>query len=419
MFLEWSARGNPSGSGLHFNVDVPPCAVASLELELHRDYTVVLGRDAGLLTGPHPAEQADHHTWRLAFAGRSQLNFEVRRTRGSDVARPLVLHRLKATQELKPAGCEADFDFTLEVLHGGVAELRCECDPELRPYEVNVRNLDRWSVETPAKAPPVLVIRFRDPFEGGPLRVRCLSPLASDKPWLSPALRLLGSVPRSDTLEVRVDGELQMEDWKSGGFRLLRTAFQADGKQVLSLSAPLESGPNPERPSARFPVVGPDYKARQLTWWQIGCAGQTGGVPMPTARPETCPAILTTQIAYEVNRGKLFRLPLLLPLGWEVETVDCVPADLLRHWSVDKGKPPLLLAELVRGVEAGTTARLLVRAALHAADEGAGHGSVVAVPRRGPPGRPAARGGARHQHLATAGRPGDRLSAGRGAGKRR
>jgi hypothetical protein len=346
LFLEWSARGSPVSGGQRYSLDLPPCAVATLELELHKDYTVALSREAGVLTGPLPAEQADHHTWRIAFAGRNQLNFEVRRTRGPDLATPLVLHQLQSVQELAPGQTQAAFDFTVEVLHGAVKELRFECSPGLRPYEVNVRNLDSWKL-LPGPGPndpSILVIQTREPFEGGPVHVRGLAPLASDQPWVSPGVRLLNSVSRGETLEVRIDPELQMMAWKSAGFRLVRSAFLPDGKQVLTLTLGLDSGANPERPSAVIPVSGPEYKVTWRTWWQLA-----------PDRPT-----LTTYLTCEVMRGRLFRLPLLVPPGYDVEQVEPASADLLRHWSVTKEKPTLVL-ELSHGLEPGASARLTIR----------------------------------------------------------
>src|SRR5262249_34312074 len=48
---------------------------------------------------------------------------------------------------------------------------------------------------------------------------------------------------------------------------------------------------------------------------------------------------LTLQIAYEVQQGRLFQLPVLLPANWEVERVELNPAGLLQNWSV---RPPAL-----------------------------------------------------------------------------
>ena len=60
------------------------------------------------------------------------------------------------------------------------------------------------------------------------------------------------------------------------------------------------------RPSARIQVPGPEYKVRQLLWWQIDAE-----------RP-----VLTAQLTYEVLNGRLFALPVTLPAGWEVEQVE-------------------------------------------------------------------------------------------------
>ncbi|MBY0522421.1 MAG: hypothetical protein K2R98_03445 [Gemmataceae bacterium] len=350
LLLDWSARSNPVPGGLRFSLDVPPCAVATLELELPADRAVTVSRDAYLLSGPHPAAAADRCTWRISFAGRSQVNFVVRRAKGPNLPTPLVLSRLQTKQELTPGQLQAEFDFDVEVLHGAVSELRCECGPGLRPYDVTIRNLESWELRAGAPtAPSTLIIRLREPFQGGSLQVRCLAPLATDKVWTSPGVRLLNSVSRGESLVLRVHPEFQLEDWKSAGFRLTRTAFQQDNWHVLTLGAGLDAGAIPERPLAQLRMPGSEFKARQFTWWQVA-PDRVG---------------LTTQIVYEVARGRLFRLPVLLPPGYEIEHVELSPPELLRYWTVSPDKVrPTLTVDLDRALDPTTSARLNVRARL-------------------------------------------------------
>src|SRR5207249_2515668 len=110
-------------------------------------------------------------------------------------------------------------------------------------------------------------IRLREPFQGGPLQVRCLAPLSSQGTWTSPGLRLLDAVPRGETLLLRVHPGVQLEDWQPAGFRTTRAIFQADGWQVLTLFAGLDAGAHPPRPTGRVLTPGPEYKVRQISWW--------------------------------------------------------------------------------------------------------------------------------------------------------
>src|SRR5205807_551934 len=124
--------------------------------------------------GPFDAGVRDRKSWRLNFAGKGPLDFEVRRAAGPGLPDPLMLSRQQTRQELTPGQFQGDYDFDLEVLHGSVKQLRLECAATLRPYEVNVRNMEGWELRTaPAQkpGPATLVIRLSEPFQSGPLHV--------------------------------------------------------------------------------------------------------------------------------------------------------------------------------------------------------------------------------------------------------
>lgn len=328
LFLEWSARSNPVPGGLRFSLDVPACAVATLDLDLPEDHELSGSRDLYLISGPHPAAAPNRRNWRVGFSGRSQVNLVVQ-SRGAGLPAPLVISRQQTRQEVSPGQLQADYDFDIEVLHGGVKELRCECPATLRPTEINVRNLEGWELRAAGgDNPSTLLIRLREPLRAGKLQVRCLASLPADKNWTSPGLRLLDALSRGENLVLRIHPEVQLEDWKPAGFRLTQSVFSPEGWHELTLRAGLDAGPNPERPSARFQAPRFEYQVRQVGWWQVGPGGMS----------------LTARLTYEVTRGRLFRLPVRLPAGWTVAHVELTPAGLLRHWSIvsEKGQSTLV-----------------------------------------------------------------------------
>jgi hypothetical protein len=343
VLLDWSARSTPVNGGLRFSLELPPCAVSTLELDLPAEYMVT--HENGQLSGPRIV--GDRRAWRVSFAGqRVPVGLTIRRQVGPDLPAPLVLSRLDAKQDLSPGQIQADYDFNLEVLHAGIRELRLECASNLRPFEVNAGNLEGWELKPgQGNNPSALRVRFREPFQGGKLKVRCLAALPSDQGWTSPEVRLLDAVPREETLTVRVAADLQLDDWQPGGYRLSKS-FEQDEWQVIQLSAGLEAGDRPTRPSARVQTPKAEYQARQLSWWQVG--------PTP---------ILTSQIYYEVTRGRLFRLSVQVPAGWTVDQVETTPPELLRQWGMGPdSKKPTLQVELERALGPATSARLTIRA---------------------------------------------------------
>src|SRR5262249_12617060 len=157
--------------------------VAALELQVPADSVVAAASDGCLLSGPAPAETPDQRLWTVAFAGRSQVRLVVRKDDGHNPRPPLVLAGLFTRQRLTPDAVDAESTFDLKALHHGVQELRCECDPGLRPYRVLIgrpsedalRPLDTWQFQEGTA--PALVVRLPEPFEGGTLQVHALAPL--------------------------------------------------------------------------------------------------------------------------------------------------------------------------------------------------------------------------------------------------
>src|SRR5262249_20933314 len=137
--------------------------------------------------------------------------------------------------------------------------------------------------------------------------------------WKSPDLRLVGGVPRGETLTLWLHPDLRVESWDPGSFRLTSIskpdAERPAGGQNLTLvggglGTEGKSGSTPPRPQVRLQTHGVEFRARQLSWWRCDAAGMA----------------LTAQIGWEVSQGQLFQLPVLLPAGWSVERVEMSPA---------------------------------------------------------------------------------------------
>jgi hypothetical protein len=366
LSLAWSARGERVPGGLHFQLRVPSCVLTSFDLECPADRVVNLVGENGLLSGPQPAPSPDQRIWRLQGGGSSPADLLIRRTSAASERAPLVLARLRTRQKLAPDLLEADYDFSLEIAHGGIRELVCEGDPVLQPTAVTIggAEVETWEVRpgpTP-DGPFTLWIRLPDrvPENAFLLRVHCLAPVAPKKRWTSPALRLKGAVPQGETLVLQLSPEVQLADWQPGSFELIKATSDVGGEQSLTLQSGLgeepKSGsrareaPGPLRslrPGAQLRAPGSEYQARQVAWWQVG--------------PDT--ASLTVQIDYEVDQGRLFRLPLLLPANWSVDRVELSPGDLLRNWTLlpaDRGQTQLIV-DLQRPLETPSTARLTLQ----------------------------------------------------------
>src|SRR5262249_24472044 len=151
-----------------------------------------------------------------------------------------------------------------------------------------------------------LTIHLGEPFRGQSLSlsVHCLAPVVAGERWNCPRMRLGGAVSRGESLSLQIAPEVQFEEWTPGDFELQKAVAEASGGQTLILqSLGRESepgGPDPRRPTAQIKLQRADFRVRQMSWWKVG--------------PND--ASLTSQLMYEVERGQLFRLAVLLPPGW-------------------------------------------------------------------------------------------------------
>jgi hypothetical protein len=320
VFLDWTARGEAEGGGLHFDLQVPASVVSTLEVDVPADRVVSVAADTCLVSGPHPADTPDRRSWRIDFGNRSQVDLVIRRDDGPGQPPPIALAHVQTRQDLGPDLLQADFEFKIEMPQGGIRDFILDCDPQLRPYEIEVAALESWDWQPPktAGAAATLTVQLREPFRGGVLRVRCLAPFPADKTWTCPAIHLKGVIDRGETLIVRIPPELQLKNWHSGDFRFTQNASDRGNWQVVSLTRIGLSGKVPLRPSAVVVSQGPEVRIRQSTWWQLGNSSTA----------------LTTQVTYEIERGRLFQLSLLLPRGWQVDQVKLTPSTLLRYWHV-------------------------------------------------------------------------------------
>ncbi len=139
---DWSARAEPGPKGLQFDLHFPACPAAVLELDLPPDMAPVL--DGGVL-GPDDADAPNLRKWTIPCGGRSQVALLIRQ---ADQA-PVLRASLETTQTLSPEGLDATYAFSVQSLHRGVRKLTFECDPALRPYDVDAPGLDRWDVAPP------------------------------------------------------------------------------------------------------------------------------------------------------------------------------------------------------------------------------------------------------------------------------
>lgn len=332
-YLDWTVRGTPQPGGFRFDLRLPPCTLATMELDLPANL-VVVPRETFHVTGPRPAESPDRRLWQLDFAGESQIDLSLRLAETADTSPPLVLAHVHQHQEIEPDQVHADFDFELELPQRGVRTLLFDVDPTLQIHEVSVRNLESWKAEPSSDGtqPGILTVKLRELHHDATLvlQIRASASIGADRIWNCPAVTLRHAIIRNESIDLRLDPDLCFENWQSGSFIVANTEYpepstsaptgrRNDNGKMLSLTRnPLPVGKVGLRPSARIRLNTALFQVQQVSWWQIG--------------PNH---LLTCQLAIDVVRGQLFRVPLELPADWEMEKVEMVPEGL-RTWSVSQ-----------------------------------------------------------------------------------
>jgi hypothetical protein len=319
--LEWSARGVPEPDGLRFDLRLPPCPIATLELELPSDQTPLADRDTCLVSGPWPGAKAGQQRWQVTTIGTADLiQLTLQRPRQSDQPGPLLRPLLQTKQRLSPGQVECEFDVDLLVQNGNVRELLFDCDPGLRPYQVIVSGEEGWETADGPSGATRLAVRLREPFAGGRVLIRALAPLGGgDATWRSPGLSVAGGISRGETLTLRVHPDLQLDAWAPGGFRLVDSLTAADRTQVLTMRSVLGIT---ARPEVRIRPAGTVLDVKENIDWSVDAGG----------------GLLTAQLEYDVVRGSTAGLNFSVPPGWDVDTVESSPADPSLSWRVLQGR---------------------------------------------------------------------------------
>ncbi|MFQ3591941.1 MAG: hypothetical protein SNJ82_01995, partial [Gemmataceae bacterium] len=322
LILEWSARVDARPEGLQLDLQWPESPVAVLELNLPQG-RIPVTPDGLLVAGPRPAEAADRRLWTIACGGRTSLPVLIRDT--TRQRSPSLFVQQRSVQRLTPSGVEATHTLTLEALHQSLDTLTLKLDPRLRLLELLAPDLERWE-----RLPDGQVqIRWARPIAQQTLEVRALAALPlpeGGNRWESPSVQVEGAIARGETLELWVSAGLEMTAWRAGDFRLVDTNETENGSfRVLRLQGGGVAANKNElsRPQLELRPSGARFRTRSQHLWRLDAEATE----------------LIAEVRYTLERGELYQLPLRLPSGWTVESVETTPAELQRSWSIRTTKP--------------------------------------------------------------------------------
>lgn len=365
--VPWSVRGIEEPTADRYDLLFPPAAIGYLDLQLPMGRTPILTGADHLLTGPWPGMTDNRQRWRIALGSGNKLDLAIRR--GGDSREPPTLVRANRTArwDLSPGMTTATVDFDLEPVRGTLSTATFEIDPGWQVTDVTGPNRWNWRTEpAPMGRSRVFVVAE----EGTPLTRVSLSGGGglSSGGWAVPEAQLLGALPGTDLLEIRLDPALKLMGYDPGDYRLI--AGQIDRGYRLNLTGGIfPAGVNrSERkpPTLTVRPVDAEYASTEELTWRV--------------TPERME--LAGRYRIRVSRGPVVQLPLQISPGWTIDGVTITPDDAGVTWSqVGSGQ---VVIEPSRPWITGQTVQL--RIDLHApvpvtASNDAGPPQVIPFPR--------------------------------------
>lgn len=344
--LNWSLAGTTEPGERRFELRVPPCPTAALELNLPADRVPSAATDV-LLTGPFEVSgRPGRRAWRLRFGGRAKVEFAVRPATPSGVA---AQARLVARYEIQPGQLVASFEYDLRPARGSASEWTFTADPGLRVVDVVTNNRAGWVADPPAVSggPRRVRVALRQPAPGGKVLVTAVAPFpdpvrGADAPL--PAVRPLGAVLDDERVEVRLAAGLKVDSWSTGDYRLTDAAAGTDPARALALVgtllAPGADEPYRRMPSLRVAASDAEFTTFERLEWHLA--------------PDR--SALAARVTVRVRRGPLFHLAVRPPPGYALDRGEAGADELLSHVGPLVGGQRVL--EFARPLATGQTAEL-------------------------------------------------------------
>ncbi len=341
----WSLRGIPGPQATRFVFQTPAPLALSLDIRMPSEFQLVV-LSGGMLAGPIPIAQSTDQLWQLRATARGQFEFLVRKI-SNDAAPATLLAVIDSEQTLTPDHLQTDFDVQVDILHHPVRELTLQLERGMRALDVSVRlaDLKTWTfLEETKETPPSVTVSFLKPMQGTlGLRLRAQLPFTGDA-VSAPRLRVEGAVLRSEGLKLLLPADLPLLFWDAGDLRLMDASADKLGNQTLTLVDPAPQAES-KRPRLLLKSQGLELATTQTTRWQL--------------RPHE--TTLASEIQYELARGSMFQLKLLLRLPktgtWRVASVKSLPDGVTLPWGLVEN---LLVVDVKKGVNPRSDFKLLV-----------------------------------------------------------
>ena len=327
LSFQWTVATQSSRDDLEVPWQLPVATSTRLILDLpeskqpHMDGSVVLESNP---TAPDPADGKPRRRWVLAVSPSEDSKLRISST-GQSVSRPAdqLLLREENTYEIEQNGVKITAIWHLEGPFDGWRELTVPLPrgAQLESIAAEGHEVSWRLVRSAAPTSDVAIAAVPNVGDGRSLQVVLTAwhPLVIDRPWQLPVLRPSGAFWSSGKLHLSVAAPFELRsstpvDCAQSSASQLGAAHQAPETHSFVMYSPTSSV------EAAIARREPDVAIR--------C-----GSSLVLADPDVTGRLVTE---WNVTRSSAHRLSGDLAAGWNVETVETIPADAMAEWFIDR-----------------------------------------------------------------------------------
>jgi hypothetical protein len=329
--LPWSIRGVEEPDAERFEFGVPSSAIAVLELTLPADRIPTSPTQRVSISGPFPAQTADHRIWKIMFGGESGFTLAVRNR--SVKPTPLV-ETCTAKYEISPEEIRATFEITRECQSAVTPDPVYTVDPGIRVTSVRGEPVSAWSFEAGK-----LTVRLREPNPTVRLTVNATLPLPSGTtPWTFPGVRTANGEFDPTSIETTIHPDLSFEGWDSGDYRLTVPGIQPDRSLKFLFQGTIAQGEQRRLPAIRLRTREFSLSTDETVEWRV----------------DPGPMRLVLRLKVKAIRGPLDSVSIQIDPGYVLDSASLTTDDTLV--SFGKQSPNVWVLELHRAIATGQVA---------------------------------------------------------------
>ena len=359
LTVPWTLRGKISeAQETSFDLLLPKAAISRLVLQLpagltpETDAGIVSRLDASASENQlFPAKPAGSSAnWLVELGGLAQLRLRVKNAAKVAQKGGVVLVRESATHVLSPVDVSSEFNLQLDIHQPDLSSLKLELDANARIIGVRLGGSPLSWREATAARPQQTALQVDLPEgltgSGNSLTVSAVSPLALDRPWRLPRLRLAGGTWQEGTATLIAPLTLQV-----GSIQF------TDARQTSISPGSLTQ---PEQ-TYQFQYLSPLGQVTVQSNRETPSLNVLGGL---VVRHEATQLSAVFNVDLAVSSGERFAMEAVTSEDWIIDSVDTSPPDLLeeRQFAPAGGRKFTLRLRLARPLTPKDKTRLVIRA---------------------------------------------------------